>query len=529
MPKTVAILVFDEVEVLDFAGPFEVFAVAWKAKEEPAFRVLTVAPAAGVVRARNGLKVVPDHAIADCPAADILVIPGGFGTRALVGNDVLIKWIQERSASSELTMSVCTGSLLLAKAGLLDGLRATTHHGALDLLRSLAPRASDRSLRALPRQRPHSHRSGDLRGDRLLAPCRRPASLAKPSRTRRPPTWNTSAGGDGDGRRPTGHFGCGVPAHGRESMGGERPMTPESKPSKLAFIVAFAAIYLIWGSTYLGIRVAVDTMPPILMAGVRFAIGGIVLFTFLKLRGAPWPTAVQWRDQAVVGTFLLLGGNAIVSWAELRTPSGITAMILGASPIIVVFFDWLRPGGKRPTAGIVAGVVVGIVGLALLVGPGAIPADARPPIANIVAIMLSSVFWWIGSFYSKHAKTKTPILLGSSMQMLCGSACILLTGWVLGEGRGFHIAAVSPHSWTAFTYLVIVGSIIVFPVYGWLLEHSTPAKVSTFAYVNPVVAIFLGWALLGEPLNLRIIAAAAVIIGAVAIITVSKARTQEKP
>jgi transcriptional regulator GlxA family with amidase domain len=142
MPKTVAILVFDDVEVLDFAGPFEVFAVTWKAKDEPAFKVLTVAPAAGVVRARNGLKVVPDHAIADCPAAEILVIPGGFGTRALIGNDVLIKWIQERSASSELTMSVCTGALLLAKAGLLDGLRATTHHDALDLLRSLAPKAT---------------------------------------------------------------------------------------------------------------------------------------------------------------------------------------------------------------------------------------------------------------------------------------------------------------------------------------------------------------------------------------------------
>jgi drug/metabolite transporter (DMT)-like permease len=273
----------------------------------------------------------------------------------------------------------------------------------------------------------------------------------------------------------------------------------------------------------------VETIPPILMAGVRFSIGGIVLFTYLKLRGTPWPTAVQWRDQAIVGTFLLLGGNAIVSWAELRTPSGITAMILGASPIIVVFFDWLRPGGKRPTAGIVVGVIVGVVGLALLVGPGAIPTNARPPVLNIVAIMLSSVFWWIGSFYSKHSKARTPILIGASMQMLCGSSVILLTGWALGEGRGFHFDAVSSRSWMAFTYLVIVGSIIVFPVYGWLLEHSTPAKVSTFAYVNPVVAIFLGWALVGEPLNLRILTAAAVIIGAVAIITVSKARTQEKP
>jgi len=306
-------------------------------------------------------------------------------------------------------------------------------------------------------------------------------------------------------------------------------MSAEGKPSRLAFIMAFGAIYVIWGSTYLGIRVAVETLPPFLMAGARFAIAGTLLFTFLKLRGATWPTALQWRDQAIVGVFLLLGGNAVVSWAELKTPSGITSLILGASPLIVVIFDWLRPGGRRPTLGLIAGVFVGIAGIALLVGPGSIPEGYQPPMVDIIALLLASVSWWIGSFYSKHGKTRTPLMLASSMQMLCGSACMLLTGLVLGEGGEFHASSVTLQSWVAFSYLVVVGSIIAFPVYVWLLEHSTPAKVSTYAYVNPVVAVFLGWALIGEPLNLRIIVAAAVIVSAVAIITIGKARTLEKP
>jgi drug/metabolite transporter (DMT)-like permease len=299
-------------------------------------------------------------------------------------------------------------------------------------------------------------------------------------------------------------------------------------PSRTALVLAFAAIYLIWGSTYLGIRVAVETMPPFLMAGVRFALAGSLVFGFLKATGAPWPTAPQWKDQAIVGTFLLLGGNAVVSWSEQKTPSGITSLILGASPLIMVILDWMRPKGRRPTFALVAGVGVGIAGIALLLGPDAIPAGYRPPAIYIVAIFLSSISWWTGSLYSKHSSTATPLMMASAMQMLCGSVCMLLTGLILGEGRGFHPETVSGRSWMAFGYLVIMGSIVAYPVYVWLLEHSTPAKVSTYAYVNPVVAIFLGWAILGEPLNARILLASAIIIGAVAIITIGKTRPAAK-
>ncbi len=301
-------------------------------------------------------------------------------------------------------------------------------------------------------------------------------------------------------------------------------MPPHATPSRTAYILAYAAIYLIWGSTYLGIRVAVETMPPFLMAGMRFGIAGVLLFLVLKLRGADWPTRLQWRDQGIVGIFLLLGGNAMVTWSEQRVTSGVACLIAGASPLMVVLLDWVRPGGRRPTLILVAGVAVGIAGIALLLGPGAIPAGYRPPLGSLLALFVASTSWWIGSFYSKHATSGTPLLLASSIQMLVGSACILLLGLFLGEGRDLHLAAVSPVSWTAFAYLTVVGSIIVFPVYAWLLEHSSTAMVSTYAYVNPVVAVFLGWALLGEPLNPRILLAVAVIVGGVAIITAGRSR-----
>ena len=299
-------------------------------------------------------------------------------------------------------------------------------------------------------------------------------------------------------------------------------MKPTATPSRTSFVLAFAAIYLIWGSTYLGIRVAVETIPPFLMAGMRVGIAGLALFGYLRLRGAAWPARLQWKDHSIVGVFLLLGGNGIVSWAELRTPSGFTSLILGASPLVVVLLDWARPGGKPPTAGLTAGVAVGIAGISLLLGPGAIPAGFRPPTADVVALFLASTSWWIGSLYSKHSRSGTPLMMASAIQMLSGGASMLLTGWILGEGKQFHFGSVSSQSWLAFAYLVTVGSIVAFPTYVWLLEHSTPAKVSTYAYVNPVVAMFLGWAILGEPMNLRIFLAAAVIIGAVAIITIGK-------
>jgi drug/metabolite transporter (DMT)-like permease len=295
-------------------------------------------------------------------------------------------------------------------------------------------------------------------------------------------------------------------------------------PSRTALFLGFAAIYVIWGSTYLGIRVAVETMPPFLMAGVRFLVAGGGLFAFLLLRGAAWPTAVQWRDHAIAGTCLLLGGNALVAWAEQTVPSGLTTLILGASPFIMVLMDWLRPGGARPAASVWLGLATGFLGLFILLGPGALPDAARPTPFALAALFFASFAWWGGSLYGKHSKNGANPLMASALQMFCGSLTMIAAGFLLGEGARVHLAAVSTRSWFAWGYLVLAGSLVAFPAYVWLLQHSTPARVSTYAYVNPIVAVLLGWAVLNEPLTPRIALAAAVIIGAVAIITVQKNR-----
>jgi drug/metabolite transporter (DMT)-like permease len=295
-------------------------------------------------------------------------------------------------------------------------------------------------------------------------------------------------------------------------------------PSRTALLFGFAAIYVIWGSTYLGIRVAVETMPPFLMAGARFLVAGSLLFGVLLLRGASWPTAAQWRDQAIVGTCLLLGGNALVAWAEQTVPSGLTTLILGASPFIMVIMDWARPGGSGPATATWLGLATGFAGLYVLLGPGALPASARPAPLALVALFSASFAWWGGSLYGKHAKSGAAPLMAAALQMLCGSFAMLAAGLLLGESTRVHLAAISAHSWLAWGYLVVAGSLVAYPVYVWLLRHSTPARVSTYAYVNPIVAVILGWAVLGEPLTPRIAVAAVIIIGAVAIITITKSR-----
>jgi drug/metabolite transporter (DMT)-like permease len=286
--------------------------------------------------------------------------------------------------------------------------------------------------------------------------------------------------------------------------------------------LAFATIYIVWGSTYLGIRVAVATIPPLLMAGARYGLAGIILFVILIRKEGALPGLKQWKNQGIAGILMLFGSNGLVSWAELHTPSGITALVLGASPVSMILIEWIRPKGSRPTLVLASGVALGVLGIALMLGPNSIPEGYRPPFWSIFALFVSSINWWAGSYYSRHVQGEVSVLLASAMQMICGGLCTLLIGLVLREGRGFGISSVSSQSWIAFAALVTVGSLIAFPVYIWLLANSTPSKVSTFAYVNPVVAVLLGWAFLGEPLNMRIGLATFVIIAAVATITVGR-------
>jgi drug/metabolite transporter (DMT)-like permease len=301
-----------------------------------------------------------------------------------------------------------------------------------------------------------------------------------------------------------------------------------AKPARSALILAFAAIYLIWGSTYLGMRVAVESMPPFLMAGVRFLTAGALLFGFLQLRGAAWPSRRQWTTNAIIGTFLLLGGNGLVAWSEQFLPSGITALLIGVSPLFIVLTEWAWPGGVRPTAVTMGALLLGFVGVAWLAAPWENAAHGGLHLGGVLAILGACVSWAVGSIYSRHAKHGAEPFLASALQMLGGGAALSLAALLHGDFARFEVAAVTRSSWLAFGYLIAIGSLVGFSTFVWLMKHSTPARVSTYAYVNPVVAVFLGWLILHEPITPRTIVASVVIVASVAIITTEKSRGAKK-
>ncbi len=304
------------------------------------------------------------------------------------------------------------------------------------------------------------------------------------------------------------------------------PASPAHPPARSALILGFATIYLVWGSTYLGIRVAVETMPPFLMASVRFLLAGSLLLGFLKLRGTAWPSARQWRINTIIGTFLLLGGNGLVVWAEQSVPSGITALLIGVGPLFIVLTEWAWPGGTRPSLVTAFALLLGFAGVTWLAAPWETSAQGRIDPAGVAAILGACVFWGIGSIYSRHAKHGADSITAAALQMLGGGAMLLLVALLHGDFGRLDVAGISGHSWLAFGYLVAVGSLVGFSTFVWLMKHSTPARVATYAYVNPIVAVFLGWLLLDEPIGPRTLIAAAVIVAAVAIITTEKSRVK---
>jgi drug/metabolite transporter (DMT)-like permease len=289
--------------------------------------------------------------------------------------------------------------------------------------------------------------------------------------------------------------------------------------STARLVAAFAALYLIWGSTYIAILFAIETLPPLIMAGVRFLVAGAVLYAFARLRGTPAPPRRQWGPAAVVGGLLLLCGNGAVVLAELTVPSGVVALLVALVPAWMTAFEWLRPRGVRPTGRTLAGLVVGFAGIVILVGPAELAGQERIHVLGAVTVLFGSIAWAAGSIYARGANLPRSALLTTAMQMLVGGALLVLAGLARGEAAGVDVAAFSLRSVLALAYLVVFGSLIGYTAYIWLLQVSTPARVSTYAYVNPLVAVFLGWALAGEPVGPRVLLAAAVIVGAVAVIT----------
>lgn len=295
-------------------------------------------------------------------------------------------------------------------------------------------------------------------------------------------------------------------------------------PSALRVGLAFAAVYVIWGSTYLAIRFAIETLPPLLMAGVRFLTAGALLYVWARLRGAPRPTPAQWRAASVVGGLLLLCGNGGVVLAEQWVPSGLAALLVAVVPLWMVLVDWLWGAGDRPTPRVVLGVAVGFGGVALLVGSPGVGGGGRQELLGGIIVVVAAFFWALGSIYSRYAPAPPRPRLWVATQMLAGGALLLLAGVGAGELSRLDLGSVSLRSVLALLYLMAFGSIVAYSAYIWLLGVSTPARVGTYAYVNPMVALLLGWALAAEPLTFRSLLAAVIIIGAVVVINTERGR-----
>jgi len=300
------------------------------------------------------------------------------------------------------------------------------------------------------------------------------------------------------------------------------------KDLKLKLAIGFAAVYLIWGSTYLAIRFGVETMPPFMMASVRFLVSGFAIYALMRSRGVEAPSRSHWGPALILGILMPVGGTGLVTWAETVVPSGLTALLVATAPMWIVLADWVRPRGTRPTLPVVAGLVLGFAGIALLINPTDIGGLSEVDKLGAMVVVFATVSWAAGSIYSRHAPQPASKTLGVSMQMIAGGMGLMLVSLLSGELTGFNFAIVSTKSWLALGYLISFGS-TAFVVYVWLLSASTPAKAATYAYVNPIVALALGSLAAGEALSGWTLACAAIVIAAVVIIISAKGRAKQSP
>jgi len=286
---------------------------------------------------------------------------------------------------------------------------------------------------------------------------------------------------------------------------------------------ALIALYIVWGSTYLAIRFAVETIPPFFHASLRFLISGAILYIWRHMAGDEKPTLGNWKSTAIVGTFLLLGGNGLVALAEKHIPSGIAALVISTSPFWLVLFESLRAGGTKPTWLSILGLVIGFSGVFLLIGPAKITGSGQQfNTFSLILLLCAPFLWSLGSIYARGADMPKSTLMSTGMQMLMGSVSLFIVSVVTGELNGFSLTQVSTRSWEGLIYLITFGSLVGFVAYGWLLHNAPVSLFSTYAYVNPVVAVFLGWLLAGEALNARMAVASTIIIGSVILINYAR-------
>lgn len=298
------------------------------------------------------------------------------------------------------------------------------------------------------------------------------------------------------------------------------PIAETRRPLPWSIWAALFTVYIAWGSTYLAIRFVVEGLPPWLTAGARFVIAGGLLFLLRRLRGDPPPTLRQWRSAAIVGGFLLLGGNGCVVWAEQRVPSGVASLLIATAPLWMLLADLVLPGNRRPAVWALLGVLVGFGGMAVLIGPQQFLGGNGPlDLLGMGVVLLGALLWAIGSLYSRQAELPASSLLGTGMEMLAGGAGLLLLGTLAGEWGRLDVLAAPARSWAGLAYLVVIGSWAGFSAYTWLLRAAPTPLVSTYAYVNPLVAVAIGALLGGEELTPRVLLATVIIVGALVLIT----------
>jgi len=292
------------------------------------------------------------------------------------------------------------------------------------------------------------------------------------------------------------------------------------RPATLHLVLAWAAVYFIWGSTYLGIRLAIDSIPPLLMAGSRHLLAGLLLLTWCQVRyRLPLPGAGAWLRAGTLGVLMLVTANGATTWAEQLVPSGLTALIVCTSALWLVLLNWLWRGAERPTPRMVAGLAAGFGGVAVLVAPGDFAGDTHVNLLGALVLTGAALSWSIGSIYTLKLPRPANPSQFVAMQMIVAGCVLLVVGALSGEATGFDPGAVTATSMVAYLYLMLFGSLVSYSAYFWLLGHTTPSRLATISYVNPLVAVLLGWALAGEELTLRTALAAAIILLAVGLIT----------
>jgi drug/metabolite transporter (DMT)-like permease len=289
-----------------------------------------------------------------------------------------------------------------------------------------------------------------------------------------------------------------------------------ARTHRITVIFAFLSIYLIWGSTYLAIRYAVATIPPLYTAGIRHFTAGLILLAWCAWKRLR-PTAAQLRASVVIGALFFLIGHGTVHWAEQIVPSGLAALLVAIEPIFVFALSEAADRRWRMNAILLAGVVLGLAGVALLFGKG-ILMSAPGMATGAIAILVGAVSWAGGIVYSRRSKLSGQPLLLSALSLLSGSIMLLIAGTVAGEWRPFSPGAVSKISWLALAYLILFGSVVAFTAYNWLLEHYSPTLVATHTYVNPIVAVLLGWLLAGEAITVNVVLSAAMVVAAVMLV-----------